>query len=416
MEVHPRQLGTGRPDLGNPEGGADGGRWCRRSDLCFAAVEFELSSDQQHLAAAAGDLLDGLATRERIRSFVGSGTPDDVGARDGGFDGRLWEAMAEQGWLGVERPEAAGGLGLGMVEVAVLCEQLGRRTAPAPFLGTILAMGALQRAGDDEAVPVAAVAEAEGWAERLATGEVVGALAWAARPGTVATRSEGDRWFLTGRPEPTLYGAEADVVVVVTEDAVFTVALPVGERPGVEPAMDRTRSLAWLQLDGTPAHRIGGTAAARLVVDRAAVGNAAELLGAASHALDMSVEYAKVRRQFGHPIGSFQALKHKLADALVDVEAMRSSAYYAAWCLATGDAEASLAASMAKAWCSDASQRVLAAGMQVHGGIGFTWDHDIHLSLKRARLDAASFGTAAWHRERIAALLEQRLGAGIAPI
>ena len=389
---------------------------CCRWDLSFGAVEFELSSDQQDLAAAAGALLDGLATRERIRAFVGSGTAADVGSRDGGFDPLLWKAMAEQGWMGVECPEAAGGLGMGMVEVAVLCEQLGRRTAPAPFLGTVLAMAALQQAGDDEAVAAAAVAEAERWAERLATGEAVGTLAWAARPGTVAARTEGDRWLLTGRPEPTLYAAEAEVVVVVTADAVYAVTLAVGDRPGVEPAMDRTRSLAWLHLDDTPAHRIGGLAAAQRVVDRAAAGTAAELLGTASHALEMSVEYAKVRHQFGHPIGSFQALKHKLADALVDVEAMRSSAYYAAWCLATDDPEASLAASMAKAWCSDASQRVLAAGMQVHGGIGFTWDHDIHLSLKRARLDAVSFGSAAWHRERIAALLEERLAAGVAPI
>jgi alkylation response protein AidB-like acyl-CoA dehydrogenase len=324
--------------------------------------------------------------------------------------------MAGQGWLAVEQPESAGGLGMGMVEVAVLCEQLGRRTAPAPFLGTILAMVALQQAGDDEAVPAGAVAEAERWADRLATGEAVGTVAWAARPGTVATRTDGDRSLLTGQPEPTLYAAEADVVVVVTDDGVFTVTLPAGERPPAEPAMDRTRSLAWLRLDDTPAHRIGGTVAARRLVDRAAAGTAAELLGTAAHALEMSVEYAKVRRQFGHPIGSFQAVKHKLADALVDVEAMRSSVFYAAWCLATDDPEASLAASMAKAWCSDASERVLAAGMQVHGGIGFTWDHDIHLSLKRARLDATSFGTAAWHRERIAALLEQRLAEGVAPI
>jgi alkylation response protein AidB-like acyl-CoA dehydrogenase len=379
-------------------------------------VEFELSSDQQDLAGAAGELLDGLASRERVRAFVGSGTADDVGERDGGFDRPLWEAMAEQGWLAVERPESAGGLGMGMVEVAVLCEQLGRRTAPAPFLGTILAMVALQQAGEDEAVPVTAVGEAERWADRMAAGEAVGTLAWAARPGTVVARTDGDHWHLTGRPEPTLYAAEADAAVVVTEDAVYAVDLPVGDRPTAEPAMDRTRSLAWLRLDDTPAYRIGGTVTARRVVDRAAAGTAAELLGTASHALELSVEYAKVRRQFGHPIGSFQAVKHKLADALVDVEAMRSSAFYAAWCLATDDPEASLAASMAKAWCSDASQRVLAAGMQVHGGIGFTWDHDIHLSLKRARLDATSFGTAAWHRERIATLLEQRLAVGLAPI
>ncbi len=182
-------------------------------------------------------------------------------------------------------------------------------------------------------------------------------MAWAARPGTVTARTDGDRWLLTGRPEPTLYAAGADVAVVVTEDAVYAVDLPdEGTRPPAEPAMDRTRSLAWLRLDDAPAHRIGGPAAARRTVDRAAAGTAAELLGTASRALEMSVEYAKVRRQFGHPIGSFQAVKHRLADALVDVEAMRSSAYYAAWCLATDDPEASLAASMAKAWCSDASR------------------------------------------------------------
>ncbi len=130
----------------------------------------------------------------------------------------------------------------------------------------------------------------------------------------------------------------------------------------------------------------------------------------------MSVEYAKVRRQFGRPIGSFQAVKHRLADALVDVEGMRSSTYYAAWCLATGDPEAGLAASMAKAWCSDASRRVTGAGLQVHGGIGFTWEHELHLYLKRAQLDGVSFGDAAWHRERIAGMLRQRLSEGGSPI
>ncbi len=378
-------------------------------------MEFELSSDQQDLADAAGDLLDGLASRERIRAFVGSGTADAPGDRDDGFDRLLWEAMAEQGWLGVERPEATGGLGLGMVEVAVLCEHLGGHTAPVPFLSSMLAMGALQGAGEDGAQPGAA-AEAEEWAARLSAGEAVGCLVWAAEPGTVEARPEGDRWLLSGRPEPTLYAAEADVAVVVTEDAVYLVTRPAGERPSPEPAMDRTRSLAWMPLDETPAVRIGGVASATRTVDRTAVGTAAELLGSAAHTLAMTVEYAQVRRQFGHPIGSFQSIKHTLADALVDVEAMRSSVYYAAWCLASGDPESSLAASMAKAWCSDASQRVMAAGMQVHGGIGFTWEHDLHLSLKRARYDASSFGTSSWHRERIAALLQQRLAEGVTPI
>ncbi len=179
--------------------------------------------------------------------------------------------------------------------------------------------------------------------------------------------------------------------------------------------MDRTRPLGWVELDDTPAHRVGDAAAAAQLVDRAAAGASAELLGGASRVLDMSVEYAKVRRQFGHPIGSFQAVKHRLADALVDVEAMRSSSYYAAWCLATGDHGASLAASSAKAWCSDASRRVTASGMQVHGGIGFTWEHDLHLYVKRAELDATVFGGASWHRDRVAGLLQQRLAEGVAP-
>ncbi len=378
-------------------------------------MQFELSSDQHDLASAAADLLDGLASRERIRSFVGAGTADDPGDRADGFDRMLWEAMAEQGWLGVERPEAAGGLGLGMVEVAVLCEHLGRHTAPVPFLGSMLAMAALQGA-DMDGAPPAAVAEAGEWAARLSVGDGVGCLVWAAEPGTVAARPDGDRWLLSGSPEPTLYAAEADVAVVVTEDAVYFVTLPAEERPVPEPAMDRTRSLAWMRLDDTPALRIGGVESANQTMDRTAVGTAAELLGTAAHTLAMTVEYAQVRRQFGHPIGSFQSIKHRLADALVDVEAMRSSVYYAAWCLASNDPEASLAASMAKAWCSDASQRVMAAGMQVHGGIGFTWEHDIHLSLKRARYDSFSFGTASWHRERIAALLQERLAQGVTPI
>jgi alkylation response protein AidB-like acyl-CoA dehydrogenase len=399
---------------------AAGSRGVEAWTVCFAAVEFELSADQTALESAAADLLDGLASSQRVRAFVGPGTTDtsegQTGPGAGGFDRPLWEAMADQGWLGVERPEAAGGLGLGMVEVSVLCEQVGRRVAPAPFLGSILAMVALQEAGLDEPLPPAGREEAARWAARLSTGEAVGCVVWAAQPGTLTVRPEGERWLLDGRPEPTLYASVADVAVVVTEDAVYAVELDEAGRPPPQPAMDRTRPLAWLGLAGTPAQRIGGQSAASRLVDRAAAGSAAELLGASARVLEMTVEYAKVRRQFGHPIGSFQAIKHRLADALVDVEAMRSCTYYAAWCVATRDPEASLAASMAKAWCSDASQRVMASGMQVHGGIGFTWDHDLHLFLKRARQDATGFGTAVWHRDRIAGMLERRLAEGVSPL
>ena len=202
------------------------------------------------------------------------------------------------------------------------------------------------------------------------------------------------------------------MAVVVAAGGVYAVDLRSEGRPDPVPAMDRTRELGVLAFDGTPARPLGGHDAVALLLDRAATLASAEMLGAADRVLSMTVEYAKDRVQFGKPIGSFQAVKHMLADALVDVEGMRSTVYYAAWCAAAGDPDRSLAASMAKAWCSDASRRVMAAGLQVHGGIGFTWEHDMHLFVKRAQLDQVSFGDAAFHRDRIAAMLRERLDAG----
>jgi alkylation response protein AidB-like acyl-CoA dehydrogenase len=167
-----------------------------------------------------------------------------------------------------------------------------------------------------------------------------------------------------------------------------------------------------LAFSDTPALVIGDQASAALLLDRAVTAISAEMLGSADRVLAMTVAYAKDRVQFGKPIGSFQAVKHMLADALVDVEGMRSTVYYAAWCASAGDDERSLAASMAKSWCSDASRRVMSAGLQVHGGIGFTWEHDMHLYVKRAQLDQVSFGDAPYHRDRIATLLRARLPSG----
>ncbi|HXW38103.1 MAG TPA: acyl-CoA dehydrogenase family protein, partial [Acidimicrobiales bacterium] len=363
-------------------------------------MEFELSADQRALAEAAADLLEGMASSERVRALVGPGTGEEGGAGQDlaePLDRELWRAMADQGWLGIEVPESEGGLGLGMVEVAVLCEQLGRRVAPAPFVPNVLCVGALGVACRDDEVSEAVRDELGPFVESLSEGRAIGCVAFADR--SVTARSDGDRWLLTGRPEPTQYAPVADVAVVVAEDAVYALSFAGSERPPQQPSMDRTRPLGWLTFDATPAWRLGGPEVSALLADRAATACAAQLLGASERALEMSVEYAKVRRQFGHPIGSFQAVKHRLADALVDVEAMRSSAYYAAWCLASGDRDASVAASMAKAWCSDASRRVMASAMQVHGGIGFTWEYDLHLYVKRAQLDATSFGSASFHRD-----------------
>jgi len=167
-----------------------------------------------------------------------------------------------------------------------------------------------------------------------------------------------------------------------------------------------------LSLDAGARTRLGGTDARERLFDRGATFAAADLLGGAARALDMAVEYAKDRVQFGRPIGSFQAVKHRCADMLVDVEGMRSTVYWAAWSIGAADRDASVAASTAKSWCSDASKRVMASALQVHGGIGFTWEHDLHFFLKRAQFDQLLFGDAAYHRARLTSLLRPRVEAG----
>jgi alkylation response protein AidB-like acyl-CoA dehydrogenase len=337
-------------------------------------LDFELSDDQLALQAAARDLLDDLASPETVRAHIA--------ARDT-HDGRLWKAMVDQGWLGVDRPEADGGLGLGFVAAAVLMEQVGRHVAPAPFHQTLLALAALP--------PESA------WTERLLGGPV-GCIGW----------DRGDGRMLVP------YAPVADVAVVASADAVHLHDLTRDgrRRPDREPAMDLTRCVGWLPSDRPGGMQIGGPEESAAFVDRAVVAGAAESLGACDRVLEMSVEYAKTRVQFGKPIGSFQAVKHRCADMLVDLEGMRSTVYHAAWSIAAGEPDAAIAASTAKVWCADASRRIMASGLQVHGGIGFTWEHDLHLYLKRAQLDRVSFGDAVVHRERLAGLLRDRIAAG----
>ncbi len=376
-------------------------------------MDFDLSDDQEALRQAAAALLDSRSSLARVREAAG--LPERI-------DRSLWSQMAEQGWLAVERPERAGGLGMGFVELAVLCEQLGRHLAPVPFIGTVLALGALDRAtetlGPDEKERL------DGdLVERLSSGEAVGAVAWSRRPDQVVAEHSGPAaggrgWTLTGRADPVVFGPVADVVLVPAatatgEEALFAVLLAEGSAPRVEPGMDLTRSLGWLELDATPATMLGGEESCVELTNRAAVAVSAEMLGAAQHVLEMTVQYAKDRVQFGRPIGSFQAVKHRCADMLVDVEGMRSAVYYAAWCLSAGNPDAATAASAAKIWCSEAAARVMASGLQVHGGIGFTWEHDLHLFVKRSQLDQVSFGDAPWHRDRLASLLRGLAEAGL---
>jgi alkylation response protein AidB-like acyl-CoA dehydrogenase len=348
-------------------------------------VDFELSDDQVALRGAATELLANHASAARVRTVVDAG---------GGWDRGLWAEMCAQGWPAIAVAEDLGGVGLGWVEASLLLEAVGAHLAPAPVLGQLVAIDALVRGGQTTHLP------------DLMAGE---AIAVAAFRGVEATRRDGT-WRLSGRTEPVPFAPSADLVVVPADDRVFLVEL--ADRPVPQPAMDRTREVARVELDAVPAVELGGPEAVAGLVDHGAVAYSAELLGAAARCLEMTVDYARERVQFGRPIGSFQAVKHRCADMLVDVEGMRSATWWAAWCLAAGDEEASVAASTAKAWCSEAADRVLGSTLQVHGGIGFTWECDVHLYLKRVQLDRVAFGDAAYHRDRLAGLLRDRVRAG----
>src|SRR5580698_6535613 len=227
----------------------------RAGSVPSRSMDFDLSDDQEALQQAAAALLDAEASMEKVRQA--SQRPDRL-------DRELWNQMAEQGWLAVERSEDAGGLGMGLIEVTILCEQLGRYLAPVPFAGTVLALGALDRClrttlgeGDAERI--------EELADLLSAGDLIGAVAWGRRPGQITAERSGSAWVLTGRPDPIIFGPVADVVVVaaevVGELALFAVVLPTGSAPAPEAAMDLTRSLGWLDLDATPAMLFGDSAA-----------------------------------------------------------------------------------------------------------------------------------------------------------
>ena len=332
-------------------------------------MEFDLSEDQLALAGAANALLDDHASPGRVRAVVDAGT---------GFDPTLWSAMIEQGWCGIAVPEASGGVGLGWVEGAVLAEAVGNHVAPAPIVSQLTALEVL--GGTD-------------WFDDVLAGTAVAAVA--------------------GSPDDVVpFAPVADLFVTVVDGRLTATDLR-GARPAAEPAMDLTRVMS--RVAGT-GEVIGDEASARHFLMTGAVLYSAEMLGIAARMLDETVAYAKERVQFDHPIGSFQAVKHRCADMLVDVEAMRSAVWWAAWCLGDGHPDAGVAASTAKSWCSDAVMRVLGSALQVHGGIGFTWECDVHLHLKRAQLDSVSFGTASWHRARLAGLLRERVATGASVI
>jgi alkylation response protein AidB-like acyl-CoA dehydrogenase len=364
-------------------------------------LNFAFTEEQEELRGTARAFLAEHSSPAQVRAAMDS---------ELGHDPSVWKRVgAELGWTAVAIPEPAGGLGLSWVEVAALQEVMGEALFCGPYLATVgLAASALAAAGD-------AAQQAE-WLGRIAGDGASAALA--SSPGA-RWRRDGADYVLDGAVRHVVDGHCAELLVVAADGAagLSLFALP-GDAAGVAraqlPTVDRTRRLAELRLDGArvPARaRLGAEGAAAPALERAlalgAVALAAEQVGVAQRSLDLAVGYAKERVQFGRPIGSFQAIKHKCADMMVKLEAARSAAYWAACVAAEPDSpELALAASAAKAAASDAAFFCAGNALQIFGGVGFTFEYDVHLYFKRARASGALLGDAAFHRERVA----QRLG------
>jgi len=329
-----------------------------------------------------------------------------------GYNPAVWNQMASQiGLQSLIIPEDYGGAGLGYVELAIVMEEMGRTLMCSPYFSTMaMATNALLAGGDEDACAT--------YLPSIATGETIATLALTEDSGrwtedAVELRAElsGSGWQLDGHKSFVLDGAIANLILVAGRSAsgvsLFAVeGEPSGMRRTPLPTLDQTRKLARLEFGRTPARLVGAEGQAWPVIaralDLAAIALAAEGVGGAQRCLDMSVDYAKVRYQFGRPIGSFQIIKHKCADMLVQVESARSAAQYAAFAVAEDSAEVPAMACLSKATCSDAYFFNAAENIQVHGGIGFTWDHDAHLYFKRAKSSQLFLGDSAFHREQLA--------------
>ena len=359
------------------------------------------------------------ALRDVMRAFLRKYSAEaDVRAQmdsDRGFDVQAWETAAEQiGMQALAIPEELGGAGYGFDELAVVLEEAGRTLFTGPVLpSVVLAPAVLLLSGDTGARERYLPSLADG--SRIATVAVSEDTAmWSETDITVSATRDGDDWLLTGTKRYVLSGAQADLVLVAARTgagvSLFAIESPAtGLTIEPLPVMDLTRRLASLTFDRCRAVLIGedGTGWITLsqVFDQAIAALACEQVGAAAAVLEFTVDYLKVRQQFGRPIGSFQAIKHRCADMLVELESARSAAAYASSAIAAGAEDASVAASIAKVYCSQAFYHIAAESIQMHGGIGFTWEHPAHLYFKRAKSGEVLFGSPASHRERIAQLI-----------
>ena len=376
-------------------------------------MDFGFSEEQEMLRSSARDFL----AKEAPMTYVRKMMEDERG-----FTDDLWRKMAELGWMGLVLPEAHGGSGLDFVDMVVVLEEMGRVVLPGPFFSTVILGGiAIAEAGSP--------AQQQAYLPKIASGALKATLAqiepsgrWDADGIQLAARPKGSGYVLEGTKLFVPDANVADVFVVAARVPGTAGAEGVSlfvvdaKAPGIAvtmlKTMDQTRKLGEVVLknvevgaDALLGKAGGGWPVLARVVDRGKVGLAAEMCGGAQKVLEMSVDYAKVREQFGKPIGSFQAIQHKCANMLVEVESSKSITYYAAWAVANDVPEAPLAAAMAKAYTSDAYRHTAGEGIQIHGGIGFTWEHDMHIYFKRAKSSEVTFGDATWNRELVAQLI-----------
>lgn len=364
------------------------------------------AEEQEELRQLVRGFMEAKCTSADIRRAIESDAP---------YDAALWATMADQlGLQGIAIPEEFGGSGFGPVELGIVSEELGRALYVGPYFASVVLAAQLLTVIGDQAAQKC-------WLPGIADGSLTATVAITEESGsqdlstlTTTASASDDGWLLDGVKSYVVDGVAASLLLVVARagDELGVFAVPEGAA-GVRrerlDAVDITRDLARIEFTAAPATRLDSGADVATLLDRhrdlVVTALAAEQVGGAARALDMAVEYAKLREQFGRPIGSFQAIKHKCADMLLRVESGRSAAYYAASVIAAGDTEAQIAASMAKSYCSEAYTFVAKENIQIHGGIGFTWEHDAHLFLKRAKGSEVMFGSPAEHRARIAALV-----------
>ena len=375
-------------------------------------MNFAFSEEQDQLRDAVRKFLEAKSPQTEVRRLMETTE---------GYDTAVWSQMAnELGLQSLHIPEEYGGQGFSWVELGIVLEEQGRALLCAPYFSTVvLAANAILNAGTED--------QKAALLPGIASGETIAALAftepsgkWDAAGITLEATASGDGATLTGTKMFVLDGHVANLIVVVArtagstgEDGISFYTVD-GDAAGLTrtalATMDQTRKQAKLEFDGVQATLLGtagaGWAALSKTLDQASVGLCNEMVGGAQYVLDESVQYAKDRVQFGRPIGSFQAIKHKCADMLLETESAKSAAYYAAWAAAEDNDELPVVASLAKAYCSDAYFHSAAENIQIHGGIGFTWEHDAHLYFKRAKSSEILFGDATYHRE----LLAQRIG------